>query len=79
MKDHSASPSGLKPDCEDESTVVPQNVRNYLPSDTVSHPRRLVSSATPLNPMKITNTSEPPYLRIQYPRFLLSTVGRGMK
>ena len=89
MKDHSALPSGLKPDCEDESTVVLQNVRNYLPIDMVSHPKRIASSATPLSPMKITNMGKPPYLRIQYPqfqlstvghpRFQLSTVGRGMK
>jgi hypothetical protein len=49
--------SGLKPECEDESTMVLQNVKNYLPSDMVSHPRRLASSATPANPKKITNIS----------------------
>ena len=57
MKDHSALPSGLKPDCEDESTMVLQNVESYLPSDMISHPRRLASSATPVNPTKTTNTS----------------------
>jgi hypothetical protein len=50
-------PSGLKPDRDDESTMVLQNVANYLPSDTVSQPRRLASSATPVNPMKTTNIS----------------------
>jgi hypothetical protein len=29
---------------EDEGTVIPQNVWNYLPSDTASHPRRIESS-----------------------------------
>ena len=45
----------VEPDCEDESTMVLQNVENYLPSDMVSHPTRLVYSATPANPTQITN------------------------
>jgi hypothetical protein len=33
---------------EDERAAVIWNVSNFLPSDTVSHPRRLASSAIPL-------------------------------
>jgi hypothetical protein len=32
-------------DPENEDTTTPKNVTNCLPSNTVSHPRRLVSSA----------------------------------
>jgi hypothetical protein len=37
--------------------MVLQNVKNYMVSDMVSHCRRLESSATPVNPMKIANIS----------------------
>jgi hypothetical protein len=33
---------------EDEGTVILRNVGSYSSNDTVSHPRRLESSATPL-------------------------------
>jgi hypothetical protein len=36
-------------DPEDKGTIVLCNIRNYLPSDAASCPRRLESSATPLS------------------------------
>jgi hypothetical protein len=49
LKEH--VPSFIVPECR--GTTIPQNIRNYLPSDDTSHPTRFESSAIPLRGPKI--------------------------
>jgi hypothetical protein len=37
-----------QPDPSGEGTMIPQNIRNHLPKNAASHPRRTATSATPL-------------------------------
>jgi hypothetical protein len=51
LKDHYEFPSGAgretfaPPDPEDGGIMILQNIRNCLPGDSVSHPRRLECNA----------------------------------